>query len=65
MASKSIICAENISISCAIFEENIPSITQDINKTLWKNHKYSDFFPEFCQKWLFLRHKRQKLWKEK
>jgi len=35
------------------------------NKTLWKNHRNYDFFPEFCQKWLFLRHKRQELWKEK
>ena len=42
--------SENPSTSSAIFEENIPSITQDTDKTLWKNHKISDFFPEFCQK---------------
>ena len=50
MESKNNISAENPSTSSAIFEENTPSITQDIDKTLCKNHTNSDFFPEFYQK---------------
>ena len=30
-------------------EGNTSSITQDIDKTLWKNHKIHDFSPEFYQ----------------